>query len=466
MIALLERVGKPVLCHMEGASGSEVYACAGASRVLVDPAGHVRLLGPSVDVLLLGEMLRSVGVHADFVRIGRFKSAPEQLTNDRPSEAASEQENALVSDLFARLVQDLARDREVSQAVARGFIDQGPYTADGAVRAGLVDATADEHDLPRLLRELHGHRVNTRAISMAPDRASWGDPLRVAVVVIDGTIVDGPNRDIPFIGVHQTGADDIVRVLETLGRDRSVGAVVLRVDSGGGSALASDRIDRAVRRLREHKPVIASFGAVAASGGYFVAAGANEILALPSTVTGSIGIFYGKIDVAGLADRIGVHVEQYRRGEHAGAESMYRPYAPEERARLETLVEEGYQRFTSRVADGRDMTVEAVDAVAQGRIWSGDAASRNGLVDHLAGFGDALFRARDAGNLGYDAEIIFVPTRPSTLLEYALESSDETSASDGLSMLPAVFSRHASLVAGLLRFDAGEPLAIIPWASW
>lgn len=466
MIALLERVGKPVLCHMEGATGSEVYACAGASKVLVDPAGHVRLLGPSLDVVLLGELLRSAGVRADFVRIGRFKSAPEQLTNDRPSDAASEQENALLDDLFARLVADLARDREVSRERARRFVDEGPYTAQGAVIAGLVDGVADAHDLPRLLRELHGGNARLRPLVTEPSHGAWGDPRRVAVVVIDGTIVDGPNRDIPFVGVHQTGSDDIVRVLDRLAHDSSVGAVILRVDSGGGSALASDRIDRAVRRLREHKPVIASFGGVAASGGYMVAAGATEILALPSTVTGSIGIFYGKIDVAGLADRLGVHVEQYRRGAHAGAESIYRPYTDEERARLTEIVEEGYRRFVEGVADGRDLSYEAVDAVAQGRIWSGDRAVRNGLVDRLAGFGDALFRARDAANLGYDAEVVFVPQRPSGLLDYVLGSMDESRATDGLTVLPSAFASHASLVAGLLRLDDGEAMAIIPWASW
>jgi protease-4 len=468
MIALLERANKPVLCYLEGATGSEIYACAGARRVLLDPASHVRLMGPSVDVVLLGDFLRNIGVHADFVRIGRFKSAPEQLMNSESSGPAREQEEALMDDLHRRLVVDLARDRHVTEAVARRFIDEGPHTAAGAVAIGLADGTTDEHDLPHLLRELHGERVRVRPISHDATSLTWGDPRRVAVVVIDGTIVDGPNRDIPFVGVHQTGSDDVVRVLDSLARDASVGAVILRVDSGGGSALASDRIDRAVTRLRAVKPVIASFGAVAASGGYMVAAGASEILALPSTVTGSIGIFFGKVDVAGLTERIGVNVEQYRRGQHAGADSLYRPFTDEERAHLTTLVEDGYRRFVGRVAEGREMEESAVEAVAQGRIWSGDSASRNGLVDRLAGFGDALFRARDAANLGYASEVVFVPTRPSSLLDYVFEASSETQASDadGLAVLPPALSAYASILAGILRFQDGEALAIMPWASW
>jgi protease-4 len=268
-----------------------------------------------------------------------------------------------------------------------------------------------------------------------------------------------------------SGAETIIRELEELGNDPSIRAIVLRVDSPGGAALGSDKIWRAVRRVRRNKPVIASMGAVAASGGYYVAAAADEIWADPGTLTGSIGIFYGKVDVAQLAEKLGVHIENFKRGRHAGAESIYRPFTDEERAALADVLRGYYRLFLARVAEGRKMSVEAVDAVARGRVHSGDAALRLGLVDRLGGLASALIRARQLADLGPDAGVVVRPVRKNGLLDYLLggakASADTASVraqeDAALLSLPPGLRGLLRSMALVQQLGGGSPLALLPF---
>ena len=430
MIDVLQREGKIVLCHLDAAAGAEFYACAKAKRLLLDPAGGVRLMGPAMDVLSFGDLLARLGVRAEFVRIGKYKSAPEQWTRRRMSEPAREHRNAILDDSYARLQSDLSADLRRPRSEIRRLIDQGPYVAQEAVKARMVSGLADENDFDDSLRELWG-RTYPRLKEPPLRRAHrWNGARRIAVIVVDGTIVDGENVDIPLVDIHLTGGKTVVEAIEKASSDPSVAVIVLRVDSPGGSAMASDQIWRAVVRAKKKKPVIASFGSVAASGGYYVAAAADEIWADPSTLTGSIGVYYGKADLAQLAQRLGVGVEQLKRGQRAGAESLWRPFSEDEKRVLGQKVEIWYTQFLERVAQGRKMSLEQVHALAQGRVWSGDAALKRGLVDHLGGFGAALARARQIAQLDRDAMITITPTRPEKLLDYLLGSSARREESD------------------------------------
>jgi protease-4 len=424
-IAALREAGKPVVCHLEAASGGELYACAAATRSVIDPAGGARLVGPSSDVLLLGDALRDAGIRADFVRIGRFKSAVEQFQNARSSDPAREERAALLDAIYGRFAEELGRDLGVDAARARALVDEGPYLAEEAVAAGLVDATADAHELDDVLAEVIGEHLPRQRQLDAEAARDWGTGGRVGLVVIDGDIVDGDNVDVPFVGVHLTGGNTAVRAIDALAADPSVRAIVVRVDSPGGSALASDRIWRAITRARARKPVVCSMGAVAASGGYYAASAADEIWADAATVTGSIGIFFGKVDVAPLAARFGVAIESVGRGQHAGVESIYRPFTAEERALLAQKIRVLYRQFVARVSEGRTATGHAmartrVDALGRGRVWSGDVAQRAGLVDSLGGLGAALQRARALGGLDAESGVVILPRRPANLLEYVL----------------------------------------------
>ncbi len=458
----LRASGKPVACHSDVASGAEAYACSAADRHYVDPAGAVRLLGPSLDILLYGEALRRLGVRTDFVRIGDYKSAVEQYVNARMSEPARAQREALLDDVVARLVADMARDHDTDAATVRRWIDGGPYMADEAAANGIVRGTLDAHDLGPMLDELAGTaRRRSRPLADAPREV--GRPRRVAVVVVDGAMVDGENVDYPLVDIHQSGGRTLTQTLDALAADSSVAAIVLRVDSPGGSALAADQVWRAVRRARRRKPVVASLGAVAASGGYYVASAADEIFAAPSTVTGSIGIFFGKADLRPVAERLGVDITQLRRGRHAGADSLFRPFTPEERAVLADKIRRFYRLFLHRVAAGRpELDVQAVDRLGRGRIWSGDAAQAQGLVDRLGGLMAALDRARELAGLPHDAPIVFAPPRPRSLLDYLTAGLGLSRSGAAEAPLAPEARRALSLALALAQARSEVPLAMLP----
>jgi protease-4 len=469
MVSALERAGKHVVCHLESASGAELYACAGATRTLVDPAGGAWLVGPSSTTILVGDLARELGINVESVRIGQYKSAPEQYENRRSTEAARAAHETLYDDVYARNVRDLARDWDRSETAVRRIIDEGPYVASELASQGLVDGRADENDLEDELRTAFGGGFQRREDE--PDVATprWGSRRHIGVVVIDGDVVTGENVDIPILGIRMSGSQTVVATIQRLARDSSVAAIILRIDSPGGSVVAADQIYRAVMRARRHKPVIASMGAIATSAAYQIASAADEIWADPATITGSIGVFYVKVDFADLAERIGVGLEHIARGRRAGLDSLFRPFTADERALAADKVRIWYRMFLERVHQSRGIDVEDLDAIARGRIWSGDAASRNGLVDHLGGFGSALVRARELGRLPDDAPIEVVPERPTTLLDYILgvgtlgtaRAEDDEARGDG--EMPVLLTRElreaAQLAAMLGHSPEGMPVA-------
>ncbi len=420
LVDRLEDADKPVVCSLEDASGSELYACAGASRVVVDPAGGVRLYGPSFEVQHYARLLRELGVRADFVRIGRFKSAIEDYQDDAMSAPAREERAALLGDLSLRLRDDLARDRGFPLDATQALLDQGPYLAAEAVERGLVDAVTDTDELRPVLEDVFGGSLPLEASAPGEVDRHFAEASHIGVVVIDGELSDGENLDVPLLEIHTTGGRTASRAIDRLAADPAIAVIVVRIDSPGGSVLASDQIHRAILRARRHKPVLASMGAVAASGGYYVAAACDEIWAEPATITGSIGVWFGKVDFEPILTRYGVTTEQLSAGAHGGAESLFRPFSPSERALLADAVRSWYRTFLERVAEGRSMRVEDVHALAEGRVYSGDRALDVGLVDHLGGFASALVRARTLGRLPRDAGYELWPRRPSSITDYLL----------------------------------------------
>jgi protease IV len=472
-IQALRAAGKHVVCHLDSASGAEYYACAAADRILLDPAGDIRLLGLSSSMILIGETLERIGVRADIVRIGPYKSAPEQLTQRELSDAAREQVNTMLDDAQRRMYGDLAADLHVSRQRIADIVDEAPYLAHSAIRERLIKAAVDEYELEDGSLDLFGGRGLTRELPRDA-RRSWGKEASIGIIVIDDEIVDGESVEVPLVGVHMSGSETIIRELDQMGRDPSIRAIVLRVDSPGGAALGSDKIWRAVRRVREQKPVVASMGAVAASGGYYIASAADEIWAAPSTLTGSIGVFTGKVDLAQLADKLGVHIENFQRGKRAGGESLYRPFTDDERAALTEALRTYYRLFLSRVAEGRKMSVEAVDAVARGRVHSGDTAQSLGLVDRLGGLVSALIRARQLADLGPQSGVVVRPVRKTGLLDFVVgdafgmaQVASEDELHGRAEGAPPVLPRELrSLVRTMIaaqQLGAGTPLALLPF---
>lgn len=393
--------GKPVVTYLKSASNGAYLFAAASDRVYLHPAGELDLVGLSAELQFYRGVFDLVGVEPQFARRAEYKSSPEAFTEYGSSPAAREQLDALLDDLHGRFVSRLAEDRGRTEDQLQSLVDGGPYSAAEAEEKGLVDGTCYPDELDQRLESIMPQGFS-RTEEYARDQgvSGWRDPHEIAVVYVTGTIVSGPSTPPGLFGGSWTaGSETVVAQLRRAAAEDSVKAVVLRVDSPGGSAFASDEIWRAVELVkRRGKPVIVSMGGLAASGGYYVSAGADTIYAEATTITGSIGVYSGKFSTRSLFEKLGINAELYTRGRKAGMYSTSRPMDEVEFAAMDRLVEKTYQQFKDRVSEGRGLSMEEVEEVARGRVWSGERAKEQGLVDELGGLQEALQRARqDAG---------------------------------------------------------------------
>ena len=399
-IEKLRAAGKRVWVHLGHAGVGEYYVASAAERINLAPPVLLDITGLSSEAVFLLGALEKIGVQADVVQMGRYKSAGETFTRRDMSESHREMMESLVDDLYGQLIDAVAAGRALDPASARDLLDRGPFLGEEAVEAKLVDSRlyADQVEAG-LVEQCHGATVlDQEAYSRRRGREVRRDVLRrsrgtFAVVSITGTIKSGDNIPGPE-GASATGTESVGSALEEL-RDRDdVRAIVLRISSPGGSGVASDLMWREVVRTREKKPVVISCGDLAASGGYYVAVGGSPIFAEAGTITGSIGVIAGKANLRSLYDRIGVTKEMVTRGKHAAIHSDYVPLGDQERARIQAEAESFYRMFVDRVATSRRLSTEAVEAAAQGRVWTGRQALSRGLIDELGGIDDALDRAK------------------------------------------------------------------------
>ena len=394
---------KPVVAFLGQDASTRAYFLASAcDNIYLHPAASLDLVGISAEMMYYKGAMDLIGIEAQYAKRAEYKSGPEPYTRTDASEPAREEMNVLLDDIFGTIVTSIADGRGMKVEDVRTTIDSGPFTAKEAVERKLVDGLVYPDELNRTLANLFTGGFNRDdEYQTDPDMSGWMPERAVAVIIVDGAITSGPSSPGGFLSGSGTGSETVIQQLAQARRSESVKAVVLRVDSPGGSAFASDEIWREVARLRESgKPVIVSMGGYAASGGYYVSAGADRILALPSTVTGSIGIYGGKYSGAELLDTLHITTESYLRGRNSGMFSVYRPFDPVEFAALDKMIAAGYAQFKEKVAQGRSLTDEQVEEVARGRVWSGTRASENGLVDQIGGFFDAVDIARREAGIG------------------------------------------------------------------
>jgi protease IV len=460
-IRLLRARGKKVMCHLEDSGGKALFVCSQADRIAMNPAGGLRFAGLGSSYYYFGGLLKKLGVRADFVRIGAHKLAAEQLTLPRGSDVAQLDHQELVDQFEQIYLHDIGEGRGIPPEELRQRIAKGPFIAGEARAAHLIDTLAYADEIERWAAEVMGrpvHLVDDSPLPRAPDH--WSREPKVAIVYLSGDMIDGESQYIPFLNIKLAGSRTIARALARARDDDSVKSVVFRIETGGGSSLAADVILREAILTAKKKPLIVSMGTSAASGGYYAAVGAREIFANRSTITGSIGIFYGKADVMGLLDKLGVRIEQFRSAPRADAESLFRPFTDDEKRELGVKVKQFYDLFVARVAEGRHLGVEAVDAVARGKVWAGQQAISKGLVDKLGGLRDALAEARRLGRLPSDSPIVESPDEDESLLGFLLNlvglhvSLPEISAS-----LPQAFLPFAQILAPFLVFEPNKPLA-------
>jgi protease-4 len=438
---------KPSLAWAETYPGTLSYYLASAFReVWMQPSGTVGLVGFATSALFLRDALDKAGIEAQFVARGEYKSAANLFTQDRYTDAHREADTRLLDSLHGQVWQAIAKSRHIDLAAVDELANKAPLLRDAAVTGRLVDrigfrdeayarmaelagpgvspqsgdADTDPDATPRLYLTRYAKATAPRPGPQMPSIPGRKSKPTVAVVTLHGPIVSGRGgpQVLPF-GNSSAGGDTIAAALREAAADDSVSAIVLRVDSPGGSVTGSETIWREVNRIREKgTPVVASMGAVAASGGYYVSMGANKIVANAGTITGSIGVVTGKLVARELKDRLGVGSDSVRTNQNADAWSINKPFTDEQHAHVEAEADLFYTDFVERVAAGRKLTVDAVDAVARGRVWTGADALERGLVDELGGLRTAINRAKELAGFDEDDDARIVGYPGTSFLEF------------------------------------------------
>jgi protease-4 len=477
---------------MEYGGDKEYYLASAADRVFLMPSSALDLNGVATYQVFLRGTLDKIGAYPDLHHIGDYKTASNQLTEKGYTRAHKEMDESLNRALFNQFVRGVAEGRKKNPAEIERLLDEGPFLPEDALRAGLVDDVAYEDQVDERLKASRGGAAKSGEPAKAGDASASEAPLRkidgddysrigassfglnrgprIGVIYATGTINSGKSGFDPLNG-EIVGADTLIEAIRQARRDTSLRAIVIRIDSPGGSASASDAIWRELmiaRNERADRPIVASMSDLAASGGYYIAMPAQVIVAQPSTLTGSIGIFGGKIVTGGVYEKLGAHIESTSIGKHAEINSPARPYNPSEVKKLEEQLHAFYDQFIEKVAASRHTTPEKIDAVAQGRVWTGQQAKDNGLVDALGGLEAAVGIAKQRAKLSADSEVELVVFPPRKSFYEIL--SEQFGAGDQLAVntwLSANLSKGELEALRLLRgplamFRRGELLALMP----
>lgn len=485
-IAKLRKEGRFSIIHAEsfGEMGNGMqpyYLATSFEQVWMQPMGDLAITGMQAEMMFMRGTLDKLKVEPQFRKREEYKSFAEQYTETGPTPANREAIDSLVGDLFGQWVADVARDRGLNEAAVRAAVDKAPLLDKDAIEAKLVDKLAywDEAvewalDKAQAAGGTKAELVNLHDYERAPadgiDMSNNDAPL-VAMIVGDGAIMRGDSTADPLSGDESFGAATIAAAFDEAIDNEQVKAILFRVNSPGGSAVASEVVRRKVQKAKEAgKPVIVSMGAVAASGGYWVSMGADRIVAEPGTITGSIGVIAGKMVTRGLTDWAGVNIEPISRGANAGMWSSNTPFTPAQEERLNAFLDSTYAAFTQGVAAGRSLPLDKVQQIAKGRVYTGRQAKELGLVDELGGYATALGAVRKALKLAEDAPLraVTLPHKRSQL-DYLMDLlSGDTSARLGTVVAGQVadqtlapFRPVLSTLAPYLRADQ-DMVAVMP----
>jgi protease-4 len=412
--------GKRVIAYLTTISMPQYYLATAADEILLPESAPVGISGLRTEITFFREALDRLGITPDFDRIAEYKTAADPFLRRSMSPTHREMVDALLDSMLDQILDDVARGRRLEREAVRAAIDRAPLTAAEAMGSGLVDAILYEDELPRRLGAPYRP---ARVLPWGQARRRIRIPYRwrfhqdaIAVVPLEGLIVPGESQDmpvpLPFAGRRLAGPATIARAFRAVERSPRVRAVVFYVNSRGGSALASDLIWREVERVKRVKPVVVFMGDVAGSGGYYVSCGASRVVAQSATVTGSIGVVTGKFVLGDLFERYGLHREILARGATATIGSGFVRFTEAEWERVRKEMQDVYHRFTHRVAEGRRREAAAVEAIARGRVWTGQQALAHGLVDELGDFPLAVRRARELAGIPEGREVNIITVRP------------------------------------------------------
>ncbi|HAF15484.1 MAG TPA: signal peptide peptidase SppA [Blastocatellia bacterium] len=480
-IADFRSSGKPVYAYMEYGMNKEYYIASACDKIYLAPPGELFINGLAADVLFFRGSLDKLGIYPDIFQIGKYKSVGDMFTQKQMTDAHREFMNSLVDDLFNRYVEAIAKARGKSVGDVRAIIDNAPYSAPKAKDAGLIDGVAYRDELEKELKTKLGYKEtdDLRLVKGAsysdvdPESLGLNKGERIAVIYATGDIGSGQSENSPS-GSQSIGSDTLARALNDARDDKTIKAIVVRVDSPGGSGLASDIIWHAVAAAKEKKPVVISMGDVAASGGYYISADASKIVAQPSTITGSIGVVAGKPVMRGFYDWLGISNEYVLRGKQAGMFRETEKFSPEERAKFEEWIKNTYYNdFVPKVAKGRNKDVAYIDSIAQGRVWTGAQGRDRGLVDEFGGLDRAIEVAKELAKIPKDKGVhrVILP-HPRTFLQELMSSDDTETRSQRnqreqqravLAALPEDAQRAFRYMTLLDRMKSGESMLLMPF---
>jgi protease-4 len=482
-IADFRTSGKPVYAYMEYGMNKEYYIASACDKIYVAPPGELFINGLAADVMFFRGSLDKLGVYPDIYQIGPYKSAGDMFTQKSMTAAHKEFMESLIGDLFDRFVAATAKDRGKSVKEMATLIDNAPYNAKAAKEAGLIDGAAYRDEVHQVLKKQLGYKESDQLNmvkgsdyrEVEPESLGLNKGERIAVIYATGDIGSGRSENSPG-GSQSIGSDTLAKAVKDAADDNTIKAIVIRVDSPGGSGLASDIIWHAVDAARQKKPVVISMSDVAASGGYYIAACATKIVAEPSTITGSIGVLAGKPVVKGLYDWLGITNEYVMKGKNAGMFRETEKFNDDERAKFKEWIDNTYWHdFVPKVAEGRHKTSEEVDKIGQGRVWTGAQGKGNGLVDEFGGLDRAIEVAKELAKIPADKGVhrVILPY-PRTFLQDWLNSGDDDASEKVetpqmqqqravLATLPADAQRAFRYAMMLDKMKEGDAMLVMPF---
>jgi protease-4 len=477
-IADFRTSGKPVYAYIEFGLNKEYYIATACDKIVVPPPGELFITGLAADVMFFRGTLDKLGIYPDIFQIGKYKSVGDMFTQKKMTDAHREYVNSLLDDLFNRYIAGIAQGRHKSPEDVRKLIDDAPYNAAKAKEVGLIDEAVYHDELEKEVKASLGYKDSDQFApvraseyrDVSPESLGLNKGEKVAVIYATGDIGSGRSENSPS-GGQSIGSDTLAKALTDAAADKSIKAIVMRVDSPGGSGLASDIIWHAVDAANQKKPVVISMSDVAASGGYYISAAASKILAQPSTITGSIGVVAGKPVMKGLYDWLGISNEYVLRGKEAGMFRETEKFSDDERAKFEDWIKTTYYNdFVPKVAKGRHKDSKEVDAVGQGRVWTGAQAKDRGLVDEFGGLDRAIEVAKQLANIpaAKGVERVILPY-PQTFLQELLSGGGDNSNTQVeqqravLAALPEDARRAFRYMALMDRMKNGESMLLMPF---
>ena len=463
-----KKSGKPVYAFLRSGGTKEYYLASAADKIYMAPEDELDVKGLRAELMFVKGTLDKLGVQLEFEHVGKYKDAPDMFTKNESSPETREVINQVLDQFYGDFVNTIAEGRKKAPDAIRALIDNGPFVGKEALNGGLVDALVYEDEMYGLLKlqlkltdmeKIAEHDyVRARVGNLGLDGST-----KIALLVGQGDITRGATNDQGNDGITASG---MIRRIRQVRDDSSIKGVILRIDSPGGDGIASDDILHEAKLLSQKKPVVISMSDLAASGGYFIAMTGDPVIAYRNTETGSIGVFFGKVNLRGLYDKLGIKKEIMKRGHFADIDTEYQPLNDEQRAKLRTEIEVFYKGFVQRVADGRKRKYDDVEPLAQGRVWTGAQAKQNGLVDEIGGIDRAIEMVKQKANIAASEKITLVPYPPRRNLLQVLMDRDTDLTSIESHMVDSRIAAKVKDLVGNLPLGAlsqGGILRLMPY---